>query len=106
MNNETRFTLLPFPQSFDGGTRLNLRIVVVPRNQNPLQPAIEPVTPGVVPFADAQFSFEAKIINSLNDFPYDQLPNDTRALITAAPANARDLFVALGKNFKITNPNR
>ena len=77
MDNETRFTLLPFPQFYDGGTRLNLRVVLVPRNQNPLRPAIEPVTPGVVPFAEAQWSFEARIINSLSDFPYDQLPHDT-----------------------------
>ncbi|CAN5867363.1 hypothetical protein BH18ACI4_BH18ACI4_06990 [soil metagenome] len=106
MDSETRFTLLPFPQFYDGGTRLNLRVVVVPRNQNPLRPAIEPVAPGVVPFAEAQWSFEAGIISSLSDFPYDQLPHDTRPLPIAAPANAKALFEALKKNFKITSPDR
>src|SRR6267142_4311957 len=106
MNTETRFTLLPFPQSYDGGTRLNLRVVVLPRNQNPLKPAIEPATPGVVAFADAQLSFEAQIISGFSNFPYDRLTHDTRPLPIVAPANARALFEALGKNFKITNPDR
>jgi hypothetical protein len=106
MKDETRFTLLPFPQSYDGGTQLNLRVVVMPRNQNPLRPAIEPVTPGVVPFAEAQFSFEAQIISGLNNFPYDQLTHITRPLPTAVPANARDLFLALKENFKITDSER
>ncbi|MGH9929919.1 MAG: hypothetical protein ACREA9_11950 [Pyrinomonadaceae bacterium] len=106
MDKDTRFTLLPFPQSYDGGTRLSLRVVIVPRNQNPLRPAIEPATPGVVPFAECALSLEAAIISSLNEFPYDQLPHDTRPLPIAAPANAKDLFEALRKNFKITNDAR
>ncbi|MCM3872799.1 MAG: hypothetical protein ND895_19130 [Pyrinomonadaceae bacterium] len=106
MELETRFTLLPFPQLYDGGARLTLRVVVVPRNQNPLRPAIEPVTPGVVPFAEAQWSFEARIISSLSDFPYDQLPNTPKPLNIAAPVNAKALFEALKNNFKIKNPDR
>ena len=94
MNTETRFTLLPFPQSYDGGTRLNLRVVVLPRNQNPLKPAIEPATPGVVAFADAQLSFEAQIISGFKNFPYDRLTHDRRPLPIVAPANARALFEA------------
>ena len=106
MHNDTRFTILPFPQFYDGANTIRLRIVVVPRNQNPLQPAIEPVTPGIVPFAEAQWIFEAGIITGLAAFPYDQLPHDTRPLPTNAPPNAKVLFEALAKNFKITNVNR
>ncbi len=109
MKSETRFTLLPFPQFYDGGTRLSLRIVLMPRNQNPLEPAIEqhPIIPDPVPaFADAALTFEASIISGLNNFPYDELTHDTRPLPTAAPANARDLFVALGDSFKITDRDR
>lgn len=106
MKDETRFTLLPFPQSYDGGTQLNLRLVVLPRNQNPLRPAIEPVTPGVVPFAEAQFSFAAQIISGLNNFPYDQLTHATRPLPIVVPAIAKDLFLALKENFKISDPDR
>src|SRR6267378_853754 len=106
MNTETRFTLLPFPQFYDGGTHLNLRVVMLPRNQNPLKPAIEPATPGVVPFAEAQLSFEAQIISGLNNFPYDRLTHDTRPLPILRPANAKELFEALGQSFKITNRDR
>lgn len=109
MKDETRFTLLPFPQFYDGGTQLTLRLVLMPRNQNPLQPAIEQhaVIPDPVPaFADAALTFEASIISGLNNFPYDELTHDTKPLPTAAPANARDLFVALGEHFKITNRDR
>ena len=40
MDPNRRFSILPFPQLFDDGT-LALNIVVLPRNQNPLEPAIE-----------------------------------------------------------------
>ncbi|MEN3327950.1 MAG: hypothetical protein V7638_2757 [Acidobacteriota bacterium] len=106
MNADTRFTLLPFPQEYDGGTAIRLRIVVLPRNQNPLKPAMNPPGPGVVPFAEAQWIFEAGIISGLANFPYDQLLHDTAPLPTNAPANATPLFEALAKNFQISDPDR
>ena len=39
METNRRFSLLTFPQSFDGNT-LTLNILVLPRNQNPLEDAI------------------------------------------------------------------
>ena len=105
MHDDTRFTILPFPQRYDGGNTIELRIVVLPRNQNPLQPATAPATPGVVAFADAQWVFEAAIMG-LGAFPYDQLPHVRRSMTIAAPANARVLFEELATRFQITNVNR
>src|SRR5215510_3033585 len=107
MHDETRFTILPFPQAYDSDNNtIRLRIVVLPRNQNPLLPAMDPPTAGVVPFAEAQWAFEAGIISGLAAFPYDQLPHDTRPLPVNAPANAKALFELLKTKFKIPDrPN-
>ena len=73
METNRRFSLLTFPQFFDGNT-LTVNIVVLPRNQNPLQNAIiqhngitfpPPVIPDAPAFADAKLAFEAKIITGL-----------------------------------------
>src|SRR5262245_12307594 len=107
MHDETRFTILPFPQAYDSDNNtIRLRIVVLPRNQNPLLPAMDPPTAGVVPFAEAQWVFEAGLISGLANFPYDQLLHDTRPLPVAAPANAKALFEILKQSFKITDPDR
>ncbi len=103
METNRRFSLLTFPQFFDGKT-LTLSIVVLPRNQNPLRAAIElndPPIPDAPAFADAQLAFQAQLISGLSRFPNSRLANRGPALATAGPAQARDLFVALAKNFKI-----
>src|SRR3972149_1492580 len=111
METNRRFSLLTFPQSFDGNT-LTLNILVLPRNQNPLEDAIilhdgvnfpPPVIPDARPFADAKLAFEAKIITGLGIFPNNLLPNATRSLGVITPTLARDLFTALAKNFSIQN---
>ncbi|MFL6253888.1 MAG: hypothetical protein ACJ74T_02605, partial [Pyrinomonadaceae bacterium] len=101
MNPKRRFTLLTFPQFFDGA-RLRLRVVVLPRNQNPLRPAIEgdAVIPDAPAFADANLSFEAKLITGFGSFP-NTAPADSVPLTVAGPTQARELFTALGKNFDI-----
>ena len=68
MHDDTRFTILPFPQEYDGANTIRLRIVVLPRNQNPLRPAMHPPTDGVVPFAEAQWIFEAGLISGLAQY--------------------------------------
>jgi hypothetical protein len=109
METNRRFSILTFPQFFDGA-RLTLNVVVLPRNQNPLLAAIEghPSIPDGAPaFADAAFSFEAKIITGSAGFP-QTLPDATRALLAPQPARARELFEALRRNFDIegaSNPN-
>ncbi|HJR08189.1 MAG TPA: hypothetical protein VJ842_13085 [Pyrinomonadaceae bacterium] len=112
MEPNRRFTILTFPQSYDG-TELSLNVVILPRNQNPLLPAIEqhgasiPPIPDATPFADAKLILEARIIIGLNNFPNSLAATDSEVLQTDAPANARDLFLALAENFKIKhlNPN-
>ncbi|MDL1894922.1 hypothetical protein FBQ82_01485 [Anaerolineae bacterium CFX7] len=114
METNRRFSILTFPQFFDGNT-LAVNIVVLPRNQNPLQPAIEqhdgivfppPVIADAPAFADAKLSFDAKIVAGLSVFPHRLLSNATIPLATNAPPQARDLFVALAKNFSISNLNQ
>lgn len=104
MEDNKRFTILTFPQFFNGSV-LQVNIVFLPRNQNPLSQAIKggPL-PDAPAFADAQLSFVAKIITGLTEFPKSTSPATPVALTTALPANARPLFTALGDQFKISNP--
>lgn len=104
MEPNRRFSLLTFPQSFDGNT-LTLNIVMLPRNQNPLQPAIEQhaTIPDAPAFADAQLSFEAHIVSSLAGFPNNHSANAILPLPVAQPANTGPLFSTLASRFSITN---
>jgi hypothetical protein len=104
MEPNRRFSLLTFPQFFDGQT-LTLNIVLLPRNQNPLRPAIEQdaVIPDAPAFADAHISFEARIISSLAGFPNNLSANIVLPLPVTQPSNTRALFTALGSQFGITN---
>ncbi len=106
MKPNRRFSLLAFPQFFDGNT-LTLNIVMLPRNQNPLQAAIEqhPTIPDAVAFADAQLAFEAHIVSSLAGFPNNHSASAVVGLPVAQPNNARSLFEALANQFQITNPD-
>jgi hypothetical protein len=103
MEANKRFTILTFPQFFDGSV-LKINVLFLPRNQNPLSKAIEggPL-PDASAFADAKLSFTAHIITGLVDFPKSTAPSTPVALATAVPANARPLFAALGDQFKISN---
>lgn len=104
MNPNQRFSILAFPQFFDGA-ELSINIVVLPRNQNPLAPAIEqhPQIPDAAAFADAQLSFTANIFDSPGVFPHNFAPIAALPLGTAPAANARDIFEALANHFSIAN---
>src|SRR4051812_39974294 len=105
MKTNRRFSLLAFPQLYDGA-KLSLNIVVLPRNQNPLAPAIEQnatIPDARTPFAQANLKFSAKVISGLAGFPNSLSAATTRALVTTAPTMAPDLFAALGKLFDIDN---
>jgi hypothetical protein len=104
MEPNRRFTILTFPQFFDGAT-LTLNVVVLPRNQNPLRRAIEnnPTVPDAPAFASAKLSLVAKIISGLGSFPNTQLANDTAPLVVVQPTQAEALFLRLADNFKIEN---
>src|SRR6266571_5320763 len=104
MKTNRRFSLLAFPQLYDGA-KLALNIVVLPRNQNPLSPAIEQnaTIPDAPPFAEAKLKFAAKAITGLGGFPNSLAAAATHPLATVASAIAPDLFSALGKLFDINN---
>jgi hypothetical protein len=106
MEKHRRFSILAFPQFFDGA-RLSLNVVVLPRNQNPLSGAIEghATIPNAPAFADAVLSFEAKILTGTASFP-QTLPDASVPLPVAAPARARELFEALAKNFDIEDVDK
>ncbi|MBM4259514.1 MAG: hypothetical protein FJ147_26890 [Deltaproteobacteria bacterium] len=82
MDKNRRFSILPFPQFFDGNT-LTLNIVVLPRNQNPLKPAIEQhaTIPNAPAFAEAGFAFEAKIVSGLSGFPHRLAATSNQPLV-------------------------
>jgi hypothetical protein len=107
MEPTQRFSLLAFPQFFDGA-QLTLNLVVLPRNQNPLKAAIEShaTIPDAPPFAEAKLKFTARIVSGLTTFPHRLLADATRKLDTKAPTNAVALFKALGDNFQINNLNQ
>lgn len=104
MNPNQRFSLLTFPQHFDGAT-LTVNIVVLPRDQNPLSESIEqhPTISDAVPFADAQLSFTASIFNSLSVFPHNHAPISGIPLAVVSPGTKREIFEALATQLSITN---
>lgn len=106
MEKNRRFTILTFPQHFDGN-KLKVNILFLPRNQNPLNKAIEgeATIPDAPAFADAQLSFTAKIVTGLDDFPMNSNVSDEIVLPIAAPnpAKVKALFTALASSFQITN---
>ncbi len=109
MNNDTRLSILPFPQRFEplpakpGRGTLTVNIVVLPRNQNPLLPAIEshPTISDAPAFADAKLSFEGHLVSSLASFPNNHSSGSIVAAPVALPPNVRALFTALGTQFQI-----
>ena len=104
---EARFSILTFPQGFDGD-RLHLRILVVPRlstewNGDPLHPVIAgfPHVGDTTPaFADAELRFEARVIDGLDRFPVNA-PIDFSAPLAGASGvipDGRALFTELVAN--------
>ena len=118
METNKRFTILTFPQSYDG-KHLSLNIVFMPRNQNPLMPAIEgePDFKEAPAFADAKLSFVAIIVSELSEWPGTtgaKVNSVPVTLNSSNPVKARRLFEALANQFhfdakdqstKNTNPN-
>lgn len=106
MNANQRFSILTFPQFYDGEA-LTVHIVVIPRDQNPLSPAIEQENPipDAIAFADARLSFTASIFNGLSVFPHNHAPIASLPLAVDAPGNAREIFEALGNHLSIANFN-
>ncbi len=106
MNANQRFSILTFPQFFNG-EELSLNIVVLPRDQNPLSEAIaqHPTIDDAVPFAEAKLSFTANIFDNLNVFPHNHPIIGEIPLEVAPPAQSRDIFEALAGQLSINNLN-
>jgi hypothetical protein len=105
MEKNRRFTILTFPQFFDGSD-LKVNVVFIPRNQDPLKPAIEgeqPAIPDAPAFADAKLSFVAKVIQGLSGFPNEVSSVPPISLSIGQPTTSRPLFEALANQFKIKN---
>ena len=101
---------MTFPQYFDGN-ELQVNIVVLPRDHNPLNPIItgqEPAIPdATVAFADANFSFGAQLIKGFgaNPLPQPQPLADAIPLTTKSPANPREIFEAMANHLQIADAN-
>ena len=107
VNPKKRFTLMAFPQFFDGA-QLGLNLVLLPRNQNPLKPAIEGdanITPDPPAFADALPQFTARILSGFEQFPSAAIPTTDKPLTVTSPTQAPALFQALAAQFQIDNPD-
>ena len=109
MEDNRRFTLFAFPQGFKDNI-LKLNILFLPRNQNPLNPAIQghPIIPDSSSFANANLAFDAKIITGLSDFPMNVKVTKTVKLDINNPnaADKNSLFTTLGNSFNVTNLNQ
>src|SRR3954463_11472380 len=103
MDDNQRFSILTFPQSFDG-TDLRVNIVFLPRNQNPLTTADGvPLPAGAPPFAEAKLSFVARIVRGLSGLPATVAPLAPVPLTVTHPPQTKPLFEALANQFQITN---
>jgi hypothetical protein len=104
MNPNQRFSILTFPQFYDG-VQLAVNVVVLPRDQNPLAGAIvdHATIPDAPAFADAALSFTANIFDTLAVFPHTQAPIAGIPLPVAAPAGPRAVFEALAPQLDIVN---
>ena len=110
-----RLSLLTFPQRYDG-TRLHLRILIVPRldvvwNGDPLQPLISgfPAVGDTTPaFADADLQFEVRVLSGIDAFPSSRVPDlvgampDASGVVTTSRPLFESLVAPVPGRFKLT----
>lgn len=78
-NENTRFTLMAFPQGVDAAGNLELNILFIPRNISPLEKVTTTFAgPDTSAFVDAQPVLSAIIVNNPDDFP-GKVPANERA---------------------------
>ena len=104
MEPNRRYTLMAFPQGFDGNS-LKLNIVLVPRNRDPLLPFMQTGLPApndqTSSFADLVPSFQARIVSSLSEFPLETSGDVVKDLTVKPAANKRNLLTAISSQFSI-----
>ncbi|SEM65772.1 hypothetical protein SAMN04488505_105321 [Chitinophaga rupis] len=102
MEAKRRYTVMVFPQGFDG-KKLALNIVLIPRNQDPFTPyatGLPAPDDNATPFADLVPQFEIGVVKGLDEWP---LSNATAAgrvpvkipVAIAAAANKKALLQAI-----------
>jgi hypothetical protein len=106
MEAKRRYTVMPFPQGFDG-TILKLNIVVIPRNMDPfaeIPTGLAAPLDKAIAFADFQPTFEAAIVKGLDEFPIGNATAPLRVPIKVpvavdAAANKNALLHAIAQDF-------
>jgi len=104
MDPNTRFTIMTFPQSFDGNKTLLINFLFMPRNQNPFSNPVAEVA-GLPGFVDAKLSFQAKIIAGTELFPNHLNFTKSEPLTVKTPQHKPTLFTSLAdpRHFNIDN---
>jgi hypothetical protein len=109
MEKNRRYTLMAFPQGFDG-KKIKLNILFIPVNRNPLQPVDFPVafvaSGETTPFVKIKPKFEAKIVSGLDDFPVSnatagpRVPVPVPLILKHEDDNKEDLLRGIGEQYK------
>jgi hypothetical protein len=110
MSSPTRLNLLPYLQNWDG-TQLHVRLLAIPRG-SPLDPLIPGLTPPGPSFATANFVFDLRLVQGLDQIPSTGTPSTSVLLTPAFPNQAQNIFNQLATVFTIdpapppANPRR
>ena len=99
MPSVTKLNLLPYLQTWNG-TRLDLRLLAVPRG-SPLDPLIDGLTPPAPSFAAAKFVFDVRLVQGLAGMATTGSPSAGVAVTPAPTPQAEALFKELAKQFPI-----
>ena len=92
-----RISILSFPQRWQNN-QLTLRVLVIPRNFNPLIP--DQVAPGTVPWVDAVIKLRARLITDGEKYPSILEADESFPFIgIAMPANIRPVFEDIDQQY-------
>jgi hypothetical protein len=92
---DTRLRIFTFPQGWDGA-KIVLRVLVAPFG-NPLQP----LDPGVKPFAQAQLALAAHLIPNLDRLPSPADVTERVVLGVNTPPNIEQVYTELAAQFNV-----
>ena len=106
MEAKRRYTVMVFPQGFDG-QKLSLNIVLIPRNQNPFQPyatGLAAPNNSATAFSDLVPQFEIKVVRGLDEWPISNASSPTNtpqpiAINLAEATNKKSLLQAIAADF-------
>src|SRR5438105_10477778 len=99
MTSPTRLNLLPYLQNWDG-TQLTVRLLAIPRG-SPLDPLIPGLTPPGPSFATANFVFDVRLVQGLDQIPSTGTPSTSVLITPPFPNQAQDIFNQLATVFTI-----